>query len=453
MQTLQPLQHKVRELMAHYRVPGVALGILQDDTEHSICEGVTNVFNPLEITRDTLFQIASNTKTMTGVLVMKLLEEGKLELDTPVRNYLPDLNLADETVAEKVTMRHLLNHTGGWVGDLFADTGDGDNALENYVARIYTMPQITPLGTVWHYNNAAFGIAGRVIEVLTGKTFEGAMREMLFEPLGMTKSNFFPHEAILERHCVGHYLDERGQLQISKPWAFARAVGPIGRVNSSVRDMLRYARLHLAGGLGIISENSVKAMQAVTAKGQLDDDFGITWWVRDLLDAEGNKVRMMLHGGAANGQMSAFWLIPSKHFACIILTNAEKGTFLHKDLSTWIQEQLLNLKAPETKKLELDATALQPYTGRYVGHAFGTVTELYIEDGSLFYKVIPGDVSSVTTTPPPPLPPARLAVLEKERLLVLEGDSRDGKMEILRSTDGNIQWLRSGGRLYAKQSE
>jgi CubicO group peptidase (beta-lactamase class C family) len=448
---MQILQNKIREAMAHYRVPGVALGILQDGTEHYICEGVTHIFNPLEITRDTLFQIASNTKTMTGVLVMKLVEEGKLELDTPIRKYLPDLKLADGSVAEQVTMRHLLNHTGGWVGDLFANTGDGDDALEHYVARIHTMPQLTPLGTLWHYNNAAFGIAGRVIEVLTNKPFEQAMKETLFEPLGMTRSNFFPHEAILERHCVGHYVDENQQVQISKPWSFARAVGPIGRVNSSVRDMLRYARLHLEGGSGVISENSVKAMQEVTAKGQLDDDFGITWWMRDLLDARGNKTRMILHGGAANGQMSDFWLIPSRNFACVILTNAEKGRFLNRELTAWIQEHLLELRAPEDKRLEPDEATLQTYVGSYKGHAFGTIIELYSQDKSLFYKTILGDVSSVTTTPAPPPPPARCAVLEKERLLVLEGDTKNNKMEILRGGDGNIQWLRSGGRLYERQ--
>lgn len=445
------IETPLRHLMAHYRVPGVAVGILHNGTEHYTCEGITNVFNPLEVTRDTLFQIASNTKTMTGVLVMKLVEEGKLELGAPVRRYLPGLKLSHEDTASKVAVRHLLNHTAGWVGDLFANTGDGDDALEKYVAAVETMPQITPLGQEWHYNNAAFGIAGRIIEVLSGKPFEQYTREVLFEPLGMEQSNFFPHEAILHRHCVGHYLDEREQVQISKPWAFARAVGAIGRVNSSVREMLKYARMHLEGGLGIISLDSVKAMQDFTARGQLDDDFGVTWWMRDLLDAQGNKVRMILHGGSANGQMSAFWLVPSHNFACTILTNSAKGSFLHGELSSWIHQHWLGLKSPESKSVELSEGELATYVGRYREFAFGHVVELSLNDGALSHRVIPGDNSSVTTTPPPPLPPARLEVLEKERLGIAEGDAKGSKLEILRDSQRQIKWLRSGGRLYARQ--
>jgi CubicO group peptidase (beta-lactamase class C family) len=447
---LSSLQTKLRELMARYRVPGVAVGILDKGQEFTLCEGITHIYNPLEITRDTLFQIASNTKTMTGVLLMQLVDEGKLNLDAPVKRYLPELELADSATTQKVSTRQLLNHTGGWVGDLFADTGDGDDALARYVAQVKTMPQITALGSMWHYNNAAFGIAGRLVEVLTDQPFETAMRERLFKPLGMTHSNFFAHEAILERHCVGHYQDAEGRLQVSKPWAFARAVGPIGRVNSSVRDMLRYARLHLGGGLGVISDASVKHMQEVTTKGQLDDEFGVTWWLRDLFDDAGRPVRMILHGGAANGQMSAFWLIPSMQFACCILTNSDKGSFLHRDLSSFIQ-QTLGLGAPEPKQLSLSQDDLGMYQGRFVGHAFGTTIRLYPEDDALMHQVIPGDVSSITTTPAPPLPPARCAVLEGQRLLILEGDAKGQQLELLEDSNGEPTWLRSGGRLYAKQ--
>jgi CubicO group peptidase (beta-lactamase class C family) len=446
-----PLEQKLSELMTRYRVPGVAVGILQDGVETYVCEGVTNVFDRLEVTYDTLFQIASNTKTMTGVLVMKLVEDGKLELDKPVIHYLPELKLADEAVAQAVTMRHLLNHTGGWVGDLFSNTGDGDDALQKYVSLVQTMPQITPLGSVWHYNNAAFGIAGRVIEVLRGKPYEQVAHEQLFGPLGMERSNFSPQEAILYRHCVGHHLDEREQVQISKPWAIPRARGPIGRINSTARDMLKCARMHLEGGLGVISQSSVQAMQQFTAKGQLDDEFGVTWWMRDLLDASGSKVRLIAHGGTANGQASAFWLVPSRNFACIILTNAQKGVYLHGELTGWINENLLSLKTPQSQVLSLSETEQQPYVGSYLSHAFKNTIKVYQQDGALWYQVIPGDTSSITTTPVPPLPPARLEMLEKERLNVLEGDNRGGKLEILRNTDGQIVWLRTGGRLFARQ--
>jgi CubicO group peptidase (beta-lactamase class C family) len=278
------------------------------------------------------------------------------------------------------------------------------------------------------------------------------MREELFESLGMEHSNFFPQEAILRRHCVGHFLDEREAFQVAKPWAFARATGPIGRVNSTVRDMLKYARMHLEGGHGVLSPESVRAMQQPSTQGQLDDEFGLTWWLRDYFDSDGKKVRTILHGGAANGQMSAFWLVPSKNFACVILTNAQKGVYLHGELSAWVNEHFLGLKIPQACPVNAGEDQLRQYVGRYVGHAFGTAVEIYLQDGTLSHRVVPGDTSSVTTTPVPPLPPARLELLEGERLRIAEGDAQGGKLEILRGADGQIEWLRTGGRLYAPQS-
>ena len=112
---LNNLRDRVLEGMTRFKIPGVAVGIVWDGLEYTVCEGVTNRFHPLEITRDTLFQIGSTTKTITGTIIMRLVQDGKFELDAPVRRYLPDLKLMDEDVASKVTIRHLLNHTSGIV--------------------------------------------------------------------------------------------------------------------------------------------------------------------------------------------------------------------------------------------------------------------------------------------------------------------------------------------------
>src|SRR5215212_5884969 len=97
-------------------IPGVAIGLLDRGEESVRGLGVTSVEHPLEVDGDTLFQIGSITKTFTGTAVMRLVEQGRLELDAPVRTYLPELRLKDEEAAARATMRHLLTHTGGWVG-------------------------------------------------------------------------------------------------------------------------------------------------------------------------------------------------------------------------------------------------------------------------------------------------------------------------------------------------
>jgi hypothetical protein len=93
-------------------------------------------------------------------------------LGAPVRTYVPELQLRDEQVAREVTVLNLLNHTAGWDGDLFEDTGEGDDALDRYVKRMATIEQVTPLGSIVSYNNASLGLAGYVIERVTGQRFE-----------------------------------------------------------------------------------------------------------------------------------------------------------------------------------------------------------------------------------------------------------------------------------------
>src|SRR5438105_1651274 len=166
--TLRPLgpfvvQSRVSEFRSYFEaevarrhVPGVALGLLLDDVEHTAGFGVTNLDNPLPVDEDTLFQVGSITKTFTATAVMRLVDEGRLDLDRPVQIYLPDFRLAEPNVAATVTTRHLLTHTAGWIGDFFSDTGRGDDALARYVVEMADLEQLTPPGGVYSYCNAGF---------------------------------------------------------------------------------------------------------------------------------------------------------------------------------------------------------------------------------------------------------------------------------------------------------
>lgn len=180
--------------------------------------------------------------------------------------------------------------------------------------------------------------------------------------------------------------------------------------------------------------------------------FAVTWFVRDVPNDSGGVTRVLSHGGATNGQMSAFFIVPERGFGCTILTNGEKGALLHGELSGWIQEHFLGLKEPEPTFLEPSLDQLEEYAGRYRAAAFGTIIEITVQDGVLVRCVIPGDTSSVTTTPAPPLPPATCGVLENDVIQVLDTELKGLKNEFLRDPSGTIIWLRSGGRLYARQT-
>ena len=130
-----------------------------------------------------------------------------------MREYVPELVLADAEATERVTLRHLLAHTGGWFGDYFDDTGWGDDAAAIYVERMRELPQQTPVGELWAYNNAGFVLAGHVVACVTGKSVEDAMNELVLDPLELTSTTFWPWEVMTERFVVGHLSLREGGAQ------------------------------------------------------------------------------------------------------------------------------------------------------------------------------------------------------------------------------------------------
>src|SRR5213075_888226 len=144
-------------------------------------------------------QFGSTGKTYTATAMLRLVEDGSVDLDAPVRKYVPELTLQDADVAARVTVIQLFNHTAGWEGDMMDDTGDGDDAIEKYVAKMVKLEQVTPLGETVSYNNAALSVAGRIIEKITGQTYKQAIRELLLEPLDMDQTLFFCNEIMTRR--------------------------------------------------------------------------------------------------------------------------------------------------------------------------------------------------------------------------------------------------------------
>jgi CubicO group peptidase (beta-lactamase class C family) len=437
---LRALDEFISNSMKHFYIPGVAVGIWHDGKEYTNGYGVTNVEHPQPVDGDTLFQIGSTTKTFTGTLALRLAEMGKLDLDTPIRTYLPDLKLRDESVASRVTLRHCFTHTSGWAGDYFDDFGMGDDALARYVAAIADLPQQTPLGTLWSYNNSGFALAGRVIEIVTGKTYEEALKELLLDPLGLKMTFIFPQDVMTYNFAVGHNVIDSKPV-VAREWALARAANPVGSIVSSAKDQLKYARFHLSDGSPLLKPESIRAMQTVQTNGALDDKFGITWFIRDI-----NGVRTFQHGGATNGQLSAFLFIPERNFALTILTNANRGGELHRQVASYILKEFLGIASGETKIVETTPAQLQEYVGRY--NAQLADTEMVIKDNSLVMSQTPkGGFPKKDSPPGPTPPPSRLAFIGKDRVLALDEPFKDTQGEFLRNDDGKIAWFRFGGRI------
>jgi len=441
---------QVTAALERYHVPGVAVGVIHEGRDYTAGFGVTNVNHPLEVTPDTLFQVGSTTKTVTATATMRLIERGLLDLDAPLRAYLPELRLADEEVAARVTLRHLFTHAAGWEGDYFDDTGAGDDALAIIVSRMVDLVQLAPLGAVFSYNNAGFYLAGRVIERVTGQTYEAAIQDLVLDPLGMARSYFFAQDVITDRVVVGHRVEEDRPV-VQREWALARAAHPAGGLISSVEDQLRYAHFHMgdgtaADGTRVLSPASMALMQSPLAPaGPSVDALGVSWMLRDVAGT-----RLVQHGGTTNGQLSAFMMAPARGFAITVLTNADRGGQLHHDITTWALRHYLGVAEPEPARLDAPADSLAAFAGRY--SARGSDLDLTLDDEGLILHMTPrGGFPRKDSPARPAPPPMRVAAIGEDRVVIVEGSFQGQQAEFLRRPDGGIAWLRLGLRAYARQ--
>jgi CubicO group peptidase (beta-lactamase class C family) len=439
MSTFDEVCAAVEAAIAETETPGVAVGVLEDGEEHVRGFGVTSVENPLEVTPDTLFQIGSVTKTFTGTVAMMLVERGELDFDAPVRTYLPELRLLDEDAAARATMRHLLTHTGGWVGDYFDDHGAGDDALARIVTSLAELPQLTPLGEVWSYNNAGFYIAGRIIEMIAEQPYERVVEELLLEPLGLANTFFFAEDVMTRRFAVGHLRSDDGAPEVARPWPIGRAHHPAGGLASSVRDLLRYARFHMSDGEGLLSRASLDEMQRVQRHvGSVFEDIGITW---SLATRDGR--RFAGHGGGTNGQITLFGFLPDEGSAIAVVTNHQRGSEV-----TVAAANAFGIGREEPTAADVDP---EEYLGAYTT-ALQDV-ELRREDAGLVLVITPkGGFPKKDSPAPPAPPPMPVAFHERDRVFVSDGPGKGMEAEFLRADDGSISWFRVGGRVMQRKA-
>jgi CubicO group peptidase (beta-lactamase class C family) len=451
----QELQAKVALAARELAVPGVAVGIYHQGAEHYACHGVTSVENPLPVDAGTLFQFGSTGKTYTATVIMRLVDRGEVDLAAPVRRYVPELTLSDEQTAQRVTVLQLLNHTAGWAGDLLDNTGTGDDALARYVARMARLEQVTPLGTTVSYNNASLSLAGRLIELVTGKTFEDAMKELVFEPLGLSQSFFFPTDVMTRRFVAGHNQQPDGTITVARPWALPRGSNPAGGITSNAGDLIRWARFQLgdgraADGSRVLPAQLLRSMQQPTAQSPgnaTGDAVGISWWLRDV-----GGVRVVAHGGNTLGQDSGFDMVPERDFAVITLANSSpNGNQFNEQIRRWAFEAYLGVTERDPEPVTLSAADLARYAGHY--ETFASTADITAADGSLLVAIAtkPEVRAELTDEPDadPDLPPFSIGLLAGpgDRYVVTDGAAKGMKGYFARAGTGEITGIHLGGRL------
>lgn len=339
-------QRRLDTLRERYGVVGAQFGILElADLEADggggrlnttlVSSGVLNVDSRVPVTNDSTFQIGSITKVWTTILVMQLIDEGLLELDTKVRTVLPNFALADEYAAANVTVRHLLNHTSGIDGDLFLDMGRGDDCVELYVDALSSAVNIHPLGERFSYCNAGFVVAGRIVEVLRNVSWDTALKEQIFEPLGLTHTFTLSDDAPRFQTATGHFGLSPNAVATTT-WPLTRGMGPAGLISSRVSDVLVFAEAALRGGAlpggkRILSEEGAKRMleEEIDLRNILPGHTG--WGLGWFLEEWSGKF-VYGHDGSTLGQKGFLRIFPDDGFALALGVSGGQADGLRKEL-------------------------------------------------------------------------------------------------------------------------
>ncbi|WP_410604773.1 serine hydrolase [Amycolatopsis sp. lyj-90] len=405
---------RLAHLARRHKVPGAQLGILRignngfEDELVEAAHGVLSVRTGVPAGTDSLFQIGSISKVWTATVAMALVDEGLLALDTPIAEVLPELRLADPSIAKTVTLRHLLNHTSGIDGDVFTDTGRGDDCLAKYVDELGEARQNHPVGVTFSYCNSGYSVIGRLIEKVTGQTWDQALRDRLLTPLGLSHTATLPEEVLLHSAALGHDEHE-GEMVPSPSWSLPRSIGPAGLITSTTADVLAFARMHLSGGVAadgtrVLSEEATASMAAHQAdlpdKIVLGDSWGLGW-----IRFDWNGHRLIGHDGRTLGQTAFLRVLPCQGIAVALLTNGGNGRDLFADLYREIFAEVAEVAMPEpfappAEGLDLDVT-------RYAGVYERAGVRMEVEegpDGPLLRTTILGPLAELVPDPVEELP-------------------------------------------------
>lgn len=320
-------QRRLDELLAGVRAPGAVFALMLGGEQVVCASGVASLDTGAPMTTDTVFPIASTTKVYTATLAMQLVDEGLLDLDAPIRTYMPDFRVADPEVSERVTVRHLLSHTSGIDGDKEDSFGRGDDALERYVDSCATLGQAVPLGATFSYCNSGLNIVGRLVEVLRETTWNRAIRERILEPIGAERSGTLPEDVIWFPLAAPHQTGDDKRPHVAHVWELDRSMGPCGGVLTSVEDLLRFVRMHLDGGAveggRVLWAESAAAMLEAQVEVP-DPSYGATHWGLgwELLHQPGAPL-LCGHGGDLFGHHTRLTICPEARCAVALLVNGD----------------------------------------------------------------------------------------------------------------------------------
>jgi CubicO group peptidase (beta-lactamase class C family) len=437
--------------MQEHHIPGVSFGVLKDGKLEMRGFGVTNIEDPRPVTPDTVFELASLSKTVTATAVMRLVELGKLELDAPVRRYIPGFRVQDEKASELVTVRNLLTHTPGWEAN-YQIEDLGKEALQRWIPTMNQMIQLAAPGRVWSYNNPGFAVAGHLIELATRLDIRDAFRELVFSPVGLDRASAQITDIITWPLTVGHRPGRDSSAEVLRPYSMGSSI-PAGGVHMSLASLMKYAAFHLGehDGLNIGDTVSRKTRDAMRLpqlpKEPTGETMGLGWHLRTL-----NGVQTAAHGGTAGaGHRCHLQIVPERRLAFAILTNHTEGWRLlqtveratlkaYEGLALTPNQPICGYRGHTETLDHVAALATQPAIAEYAGqYRRGRNSSVSVKatDGGLMV----GTGNSAE----------RILFYGPDIAFSTTGPERGTNHEFIREA-GQVRWIRIGGQIARREN-
>lgn len=338
----------VVQLMHEQQIPGLAISILKNNiVVYNKGFGIANISTGSPVTPQTIFQLGSDSKMMVGIAIMQLQAQGKINLDAPLTDYLPDFELSD-TRYKNITIRQILSHRSGlpYCSDYkqcdyldYQAPEFDDGALARHVHRSNSVDLVSEPGKKMQYSDLGFEMLGVVIARLSGESFEDYIKQHVFLPLGMAHSSFLLADIPPSTLAAPHVLNKT--ISINRYFPYSREHAPSSHLFSNLEDMNRFANAQLqrghVGTTQLVPAAAYDAMWspeiATNLPSPWEKNLGLGWFL-----GVNDGHRLVGHAGGDTGYASEFILAPDDSLSILVMVNRE---FMVEDFAFMIMQWLL----------------------------------------------------------------------------------------------------------------